>query len=76
MKDFIKKYWKFILIELLLIGVVIAADLLTKEFIYGKVERDGKIDIIKGVLSFTAVRNTGASFGMFGEHTSILTIVS
>ena len=63
MKDFIKKYWKFILIELLLIGVVIAADLLTKEFIYGKVERRQN-DIIKGIV-FTAVRNTGASFGMF-----------
>lgn len=71
-----KKYIKYIIIELLLIGVVLAIDLLTKEFIYGKVYEQGKMNLIKGVLSFTAVENTGASFGIFKDKTIILTIVS
>lgn len=71
-----KKYIKIIIIEMLLIGVVIAIDLLTKEFIYQKAYDEGKINIIKNVLSFTAVKNTGASFGIFKDKTTILAIIS
>ena len=71
-----KKYIKYIVIELLLVGAVIAIDLITKEIIYNKALEDGKIDIIKNVLSFTAVQNTGASFGIFKDRVTLLAIVS
>jgi signal peptidase II len=71
-----KKYIKYIIIELLLVGAVIALDLITKETIYAKAEAQGRISFIKGVLSFVAVRNEGASFGMLSSNTLLLTIVS
>lgn len=71
-----KKYLKYIIIELLLVGAVIAVDLITKEFIYAKAESQGRMTFIKGVISFVAVRNEGASFGMFSSNTVLLAIVS
>lgn len=71
-----KKYLKFALIEIIFVAIVIAIDLITKLTIYEKALNGGKITLIKGVLSFVAVQNTGASFGMFGDKTIILTIVS
>nr|MCR4661173.1 signal peptidase II [Clostridia bacterium] len=47
-----------------------------KKYVYGLCVENGKIDIIKGVLSLTAVENTGASFGIFANHTTALTVVS
>lgn len=72
----LKGYTKYIIIELIFVGLVIAADLLTKEFLYGHVHENGDIILIKGVLRFTAVENTGASFGMFGGNTLALAVVS
>ncbi|MCR4661320.1 MAG: signal peptidase II, partial [Clostridia bacterium] len=71
-----KRRWLMCLLELLIVGVLIAADLLTKKYVYGLCVENGKIDIIKGVLSLTAVENTGASFGIFANHTTALTVVS
>ncbi len=55
----------------------LALDLLTKHFLYGPMA-NGSADIIliKGVLRLTPVENTGASFGIFSDKTSVLTIVS
>lgn len=69
-------YLKYFLLEMLFFGVVLAADLLTKEYVYGYADTHGKIKLIKDVLSFTAVTNTGASFGIFGDSTAALTVVS
>lgn len=71
-----KKKIKYIVIELVLVGIVLAIDLLTKHFIYQKVYDYGKITLIKGTLSFIAVQNTGASFGIFKDSTTLLTIIS
>ena len=57
-------------------AVLIAIDLLLKEFLYKKCLTDGRIVVWEGVLSFTAVQNTGASFGIFGSSTLALTIIS
>ena len=59
------------------IGVWLAIDLLTKEFVYGPIA-NGAPDIIiwEGVLRLTSVENTGASFGIFQGKTDILTIIS
>ena len=64
-------------IDILFIGVWLAIDLLTKEFVYGPMAA-GAPDIIvwKGVFRFTPVENTGASFGVFQGKTDILTIIS
>ena len=71
-----KKRWIVCLIELLIVMALIVIDLLTKKFIYGSCKENGKIVLIEGVLSFTAVENTGAGFGIFADKTVALTIVS
>jgi signal peptidase II len=71
-----KKRWFTCLIELLISAALVAVDLITKEYIYGYCNRNGKINVIKGVFSFTCVENTGASFGIFSDSPTALTIVS
>ncbi len=80
-KDFLaavkdKKRWISCLIEIGIMCLLLAVDLLTKHFIYGYCETQGDIVIINGVIRFTAVRNTGASFGIFKNATTALTVVS
>ena len=61
-----KKLLIWFLIDFLFIGVWLAVDLLTKEFVYGPMAMgDPDIIIWKGVLRLTPVENTGASFGIF-----------
>ena len=71
-----KKRWLICGIELLIVAALIVIDLLTKQYIYGYCVENGKIEIIKGVISFTPTENTGASFGIFKGRTTALTIVS
>ena len=64
-------------IEALVMLAYLALDLLTKEFIYGPIAAgEPDIILIDGVLRFTAVENTGASFGIFKDATLALSIVS
>ena len=71
-----KKRWLICFIEVAIAAVLLVIDLLTKKYVYGYCKEHGKIDIIKGVFSFTSVENTGASFGIFSSNTLALTIVS
>lgn len=71
-----KKRWITCLIELLIMCAFLAVDLLTKKFVYGSCVNNGDIVIIDGVIRFTAVQNTGASFGIFKNSTAALTVVS
>lgn len=71
-----KKRWLTCLIEIGIAGVLLAIDLLLKEFLYKKCLNEGRIAVWDGVFSFTAVQNTGASFGIFGNSTAALTVVS
>lgn len=71
-----KKRWLVCGIELLIVVALIIVDLLTKKYVYGYCSEQEDIILIKGVLRFHAVENTGASFGIFANHTMALTIVS
>lgn len=80
-KDFLaaikdKKRWISCLIEIGIMCLLLAVDLLTKHYVYGHCETQGDIVIIDGVIRFTAVKNTGASFGIFKNATTALTVVS
>ena len=72
-----KKLALWFAIDFIFIGVWLAIDLLTKEFVYGPIAAGGPdIVIWDGVLRLTSVENTGASFGIFQGKTDILTIIS
>ncbi len=71
-----KKRWLFCGIELLIVGLLIVFDMLTKKYIYGYCDTVSDIVIIDGVIRFTAVVNTGAGFGILKAHTGILTTIS
>ncbi|MFA5449850.1 MAG: signal peptidase II [Clostridia bacterium] len=72
-----KRIVVWLAIELVLIGVIILIDYFTKLYIYQPIaDGSGDIVLIKGVLRFTAVRNTGASFGIFKDSTFALAMVS
>lgn len=72
-----KKLWLYFAVELLLSGIYLAFDLLTKEFIYGTIKRTGNDMVIwDGVVRFTAVENTGGSFGAFSGNVGILAAIS
>ena len=72
-----KKRWITCFVELSIVAVLIVIDLLTKEYIYGYCyDNNTRIDIIKKVICFTWVNNTGASFGIFANKTEALTTVS
>jgi signal peptidase II len=59
------------------VSIFLAFDLLTKEFIYGKVVATGDdIIVIKGVLEFTHAENTGAAWSIFRGQSYYLGIFS
>ena len=65
-----------IIVEVLLILVFVSVDLLTKTFIYEPIDGAPDIVLINNILKFTAVQNTGASFGIFKGNAIILAIIS
>ncbi len=71
-----KKRWLFCSIEIIIIGLLIVFDMLTKKYIYGYCDTVKDIIIIKDVIRFTAVENTGAGFGILKNQTFALTIIS
>lgn len=56
--------------------LIIAADQLSKFFIVSNFQLGESIKIIDGFLYITHTRNTGAAWGIFGEHTEYLAIFS
>lgn len=56
--------------------LIIAADQLSKFFIVSNFQLGDSIKIIDGFLYITHTRNTGAAWGIFGEHTEYLAIFS
>ena len=63
-------------VEVFFIILVLLFDLLTKKYIYGKAQASGDIVIIPKILCFTAVENTGASFGILKNSTKFLSYIS
>lgn len=56
--------------------VITVADQWTKHLVRGSFYYGESRPVIEGFFSLTYVRNTGAAWGMLGDHTHILTIVS
>lgn len=69
-----------IIISLILIFSMIAADQITKLLVIKKIPLGDSISILKfgqnEILSFTHVRNTGAAWSSFSSKTTMLTIVT
>ena len=55
---------------------IVTADQVTKYMITQKVPEGSSIEVIKGILSITHIRNTGAAFGLFQGYTGVLTVIS
>ena len=64
------------LLWLILSFVIIVFDQLTKFFIMNKMQLGDSIEIVEGFLYIAYTRNTGAAWGIFGEHTEYLAIFS
>lgn len=60
----------------LVISVAIILDRITKVMVINNMELFQSISFIKGVLSFTYVRNTGAAFSMLSSSNILLGVVS
>lgn len=70
-----KKKSYIIFLSILILGVI--ADLVTKVLFANYFEAgNNDIVVIPNFFSFTFVKNTGAAFGIFGDSTIALTIVS
>ena len=59
-----------------LIVVLVSIDQISKLLIIKHMTIGQEIPFIKNVLSITSHRNTGAAWGILGDHTFLLTIVS
>lgn len=70
----INKKFLFILIPIF-IGVL-AFDLLTKEFLAGKLALGGVQEFIPGLINFTYVENDGAAWNIFSGDRTFLIIIS
>lgn len=68
-----KKTSYIILISIIVLGIAI--DLVTK-IIFANVLSSGDIVLIPNFLTFTYVENTGAAFGMLGDSTWLLILIS
>lgn len=65
-----------VIISLLGVAVLVGLDQLIKYFVVLKLKPIATVEVIKGVLSFTYVENSGAAFGSFSAYTAALTAVS
>ena len=68
------RWWRTIVFFLVALGVVIG-DLFSKAWIRSNLDVGQSLPET-GFFKLTHVQNTGAAFGMFQDHTSILTVVS
>jgi len=56
--------------------LVLVADQITKNLVIERVPENSSIEIVRGFLYITHVKNSGAAFGMFQGYTNILAIIS
>ncbi len=76
--DIIKKRWWVMLIEFVVLGIVLVADLVSKEYVSKFLQGiDGlNYTLIDGFLDLTYSENTGAGFGIFKDNTTALIVVT
>lgn len=65
-----------VLVECLLFGVFLAADLVSKHFVMPYLEAHGRLVVIDKVLTFTPAYNTGAGFSMLSGKTGWLIAIT
>lgn len=75
-RNMTKRDWIFFAVGVLTAGILLAADLLTKQIIIDKMMYNSEIVVIKDFFSITHVRNTGAAWGIFSSGTHILSAVT
>ncbi len=77
-KVFTKQKLLSLIFKLLIAGVIILVDLLTKSFFQNYFANPDvpAIPVIDHVISFVYVRNTGAAFGIFKDNAIVLAIFS
>lgn len=66
-----KGKWALTLVPAL---IVIVLDQLTKQLVLARMELHQSIPVLDGFFALTYVRNTGAAFGIFAGHTSVLRV--
>ena len=62
---------KFLIVFFVVLAVVVAADMLTKIFVYGK-----DCTLIDGVLSVFSTKNTGAAWSVFSGQQTFLIVIT
>ncbi len=62
--------------SLLTMAIVFFLDLATKEWILHRTEWGWTRDVVPGFFELVHVRNTGAAWGMFSQHTWVLALIS
>lgn len=65
-----------VIITVIICAVLVSADQIIKYFVVEYLQPIQYTDVLKDVLRFRYVENSGAVFGSFATHTVILTIVS
>ena len=65
-----------LVVSFIIIALLVLADQLIKFLVSVYLKPVTTVAVIKGVLNFTYVENTGAVFGSFSTYTALLTVVS
>lgn len=73
-----KKRWWIMLVELVVVGVILLVDLLTKEYVVKFLNTQSGLfyELIPGFINLQYTENTGAGFGIFQGNTVALTAVT
>ncbi len=76
-KSTLKRYALLLAIELFVVGILVAIDLVSKHYVFKALDAEDKtLTIIDGFLYFETHRNTGAAFSIFSGNALALGIVS
>ena len=72
----VKKYLIYAAIFIVTCAVIITVDQITKLIVYKNIYYGSSIVLIPGLLELSHVHNTGAAWGMFNQHTGLLSAVT
>ena len=76
--DVLKKRWWVMLIELLLVGIILVLDLVSKEYVckFLQTQPGQSYNLINNFIELYYTENTGAGFGIFANSTVALSVVT
>lgn len=64
------------LIPFIVAVILLAVDLISKSVVCAYTSTGERITVLRGILSFTYSENSGASFGLFGDHPVLLLVIT